>query len=347
MPTSSKDVDEGVRDTKDIKDAKETKDLEIPKPIDPISNLSCIPENIDEAIKRIKLMATERIRQKAIAARASLAVLNPDSLPSKENASKAGNNAGDGDVDGLISLAPQLNLGMEQKDTTFDRKHKGDTVDSAPEPVKSVADDTDAKVDDTKRREATPKDFKTIDSKSGDTKPSVLKPEDKKPSIIVVPKPKPRATEPKLPQTKDGFTPQPWVKRRYTISQLLLLGEVLPYVVCPRDHFNIQCFSYDIVHIPGLGNESTGNALVDHQILTLNLRTELVAFQFFTTYGYRYLERFKSPDHTLYVKGLWVEVRGSAGLRDHGGYRNAYRPKAYANCVKEGLIKENQEAEGE
>ncbi|KAK6521790.1 hypothetical protein TWF506_001994 [Arthrobotrys conoides] len=352
MSTSQKDVPE------------DAKNQETVTPAATISKMHTMesrrPSDIEEAIKRIKAMATERIRQKAVATRASLAVItgNEGTSSTKEDAPKPDNGPGDDQLavtantlhmpledtpkeatdllDGLLSAATKLNLALD-------------------EPVKNPKNDTDPTKADEASINTTANDLKSLepflklslkDTKLPDTKPTVLKQDESKPmSVFVVPKAKPKVFEPKLPQTEDGFSPQPWVKRRYTISQLLLLGEIMPYIICPRDRFNFNTFSYDLVHIPGLGNESTGNHIVDHQILTLNLRTELIAFQYFTTCGYRYLERFKNPDHTLYVKGLWVEVRGSAGLRDHGGYRNAYRPKPYDACVKEGLIKENQEAE--
>ncbi|KAK6534925.1 hypothetical protein TWF281_006225 [Arthrobotrys megalospora] len=317
------------------------------------------PEDIEEAIRRIKAMATERIRQKSGASRAPLSALTGivTSSSSKENVPKEDNDT-DGEVEelavavnaldfpiadiqeedllsGLISAASRLNLGTDE--TVMNPKKEAS-------PLNAADHSPDTKATDLKSIEPLLK-LALKDTKLPDAKAAEPKQEDAKPTVFVIPKPKPKPFEPKLPQTEDGFSPQPWVKRRYTISQLLLLGEIMPYTVCPRDRFNINTFSYDLVHIPGLGNESTGNHLVDHQVLTLNLRTELVAFQYFTNCGYRYLERFKNPDHTLYVKGLWVEVRGSAGLRDHGGYRNAYRPKPYDICVKEGLIKENQEAE--
>ncbi|KAK6350501.1 hypothetical protein TWF718_003692 [Orbilia javanica] len=320
------------------------------------------PSDIEEAIKRIKAMATERVRQKAVATRAALAVIpgNGEASTPKEGATNPDGEAEDA-VDELAVTADVLHMPLES--TPKDATDLLDGLLSAAtklnlaldEPVKTPKKDTGIpkageastgpEFDNLKSLEPFLK-LPLKDTKLQDIKPTSLKQDETQPkSVFVVPKPKSRVFEPKLPQTEDGFSPQPWVKRRYTISQLLLLGEIMPYIICPRDRFNINTFSYDLVHIPGLGNESTGNHLVDHQILTLNLRTELIAFQYFTTCGYRYLERFKNPDHTLYVKGLWVEVRGSAGLRDHGGYRNAYRPKPYDACVKEGLIKENQEAE--
>ncbi|KAJ6264966.1 hypothetical protein Dda_1120 [Drechslerella dactyloides] len=332
-------------------------------------------ESVDDAIKKIKAMATERIRQRAAASRAA-----------QDAESKASDSTVDKDfnmsnfphvdkttsdtIDILATSAANLTIEAELASKVKEKQDKenlDDTLEapksaSVVEPTKpEIVDAQAAKLKDYKAAYLKASDVKTADVKSSDVKTadvktSGVKAPDAKASntistatpklgTIVVPKVRPKSSEPKLPQNEDGFSPQPWVKRRYTIAQLLLLGEIIPYVICPRDRFNIQIFSYDIVHIPGLGNESTGNAVVDHQILTLNLRTELVAFQFFTTYGYRYLERFKSPDHTLFVKGLWVEVRGSAGLRDHGGYRNAYRPKPYTACINEGLVKENQEAE--
>ncbi|KAF3318213.1 hypothetical protein TWF173_008948 [Orbilia oligospora] len=318
------------------------------------------PSDIEEAIKRIKAMATERIRQKTVATRASLSIITSTegTSSSKEDTLKP-DNGPEGDqlavtanvlhmpledtpkeatdlLDGLLSAATKLNH-------VLDEPAKNPKNDSGLTKADGISTNTAA--DDLKSLEPFLK-LSLKDTRLPDTKQTVSEQDEPKPTgVFVIPKPKPKVFEPKLPQTEDGFSPQPWVRRRYTISQLLLLGEIMPYIICPRDRFNINTFSYDLVHIPGLGNESTGNHIVDHQILTLNLRTELIAFQYFTTCGYRYLERFKNPDHTLYVKGLWVEVRGSAGLRDHGGYRNAYRPKPYDACVKEGLIKENQEAE--
>ncbi|KAK6362252.1 hypothetical protein TWF730_005949 [Orbilia blumenaviensis] len=321
------------------------------------------PSDIEEAIKRIKAMATQRVRQKAVATRASLAAIAGTDVSSisssKENDSRPENDAG-GSVNELAVTADVLHLPLEDTpkgatdllDDLLSAATKLNlVVDAAPKSQGTETNTADASIDTGLKGDnlislepslkLALKDTKFPDSKDTDSKQEGTKPA----SVFHVPKSKPKVFEPKLPQTEDGFSPQPWVKRRYTISQLLLLGEIMPYIICPRDRFNINTFSYDLVHIPGLGNESTGNHLVDHQILTLNLRTELVAFQYFTSCGYRYLERFKNPDHTLYVKGLWVEVRGSAGLRDHGGYRNAYRPKPYDICVKEGLIKENQDAE--
>ncbi|RVD81942.1 uncharacterized protein DFL_009788 [Arthrobotrys flagrans] len=312
------------------------------------------PSDIEEVIKRIKAMATERIRQKSVAIRPSLATITGVAPSSKEDAPKPDSDT-EGGTDELAATAGVLHIPL--KDTPKEATDLLDGLFSAAtklnlalEPVKNPgttkADETstNTKADDLKSLTPFLK-LPLKDTKLPETKAAVLKQDEAKPaSVFIVPKSKPKVFEPKLPQTGDGFSPQPWVKRRYTISQLLLLGEIMPYIICPRDRFNINSFSYDLVHIPGLGNESTGNHLVDHQILTLNLRTELIAFQYFTTCGYRYLERFKNSDHTLYVKGLWVEVRRSARLRDHGGYRNAYCPKPYDACVKEGLIKENQEA---
>ncbi|KAK6506724.1 hypothetical protein TWF481_005183 [Arthrobotrys musiformis] len=320
------------------------------------------PSDIEETIKRIKALAAQRLRQKAAATRESLANItgtvgassSDDNGPNQESDTQ-------GAAKELAATADVLHLPL--KDTPKEATDLlGDLLSAATklnhttdEPIKSTNKDTGvakANEESTITKDDDLISFEPLlklplkDTKLPDTKAAVAKQDEVKPtSVFVVPKSKPKVFEPKLPQTEDGFSPQPWVKRRYTISQLLLLGEIMPYTICPRDRFNINTFSYDLVHIPGLGNESTGNHLVDHQILTLNLRTELIAFQYFTTCGYRYLERFKDPDHTLYVKGLWVEVRGSAGLRDHGGYRNAYRPKLYDACVKEGLVKENQEAE--
>ncbi|EPS35185.1 hypothetical protein H072_11559 [Dactylellina haptotyla CBS 200.50] len=333
MPDTNQDVKDGTKEPDSVYN-------------DQLSQLPQTSENIDEAIKRIKMMATERIRKKAAADRASLAAAKSADAFSMENASGV-------DINSLVALTSELNLGTD----TVGAK-AGVDIHTATIAAKSAHKDT-AEPSEPQLAEEIDlisfSDDKPTGLKDGDKKYNGLKlentnstesnPEQPKPGTIVVPKPKPKVTIQKLPQTEDGFTPQPWVKRRYTISQLLLLGEVLPYIICPRDRFNVHTFSYDLVHIPGLGNESTGNLLVDHQILTLNLRTELIAFQFFTTYGYRYLERFKDPNHTLYVKGLWVEVRGSAGLRDHGGYRNAYRPTPYDTCVKLGLVREDQEAE--
>ncbi|KAK6349505.1 hypothetical protein TWF696_005789 [Orbilia brochopaga] len=297
------------------------------------------PESVDDAIRKIKAMATERIRQKAAAHRAAL-----DLAAIASGSSANGTNVDSAigaDINSLTASVSDLNIDSDGP-INVEKKQDQEDTDEISQKAKSVSAVSITKIDTSTPQVSTA----TKDVKSGDTKVLDIKSAGvAKVGAIIVPKTRPKTSEPKLPQTEDGFAPQPWVKRRYTIAQLLLLGEIVPYVVCPRDRFNIQVFTYDIVHIPGLGNESTGNAVVDHQILTLNLRTELIAFQFFTTYGYRYLERFKSPDHTLFVKGLWVEVRGSAGLRDHGGYRNAYRPKPYAACIKEGLIKENQEAE--
>ncbi|KAF3915627.1 hypothetical protein ABW21_db0208511 [Orbilia brochopaga] len=290
--------------------------------------------SVDDAIRKIKAMATERIRQKAAAHRAALELAAATSTNDAD-----GDKAMSSNIDSLTASISDLYIDTDGPAKT-DKKHDKENTDHGSQAAKSASSAAVHKASTSEAstvKNGNSGDVKVSDPKSaGNTKPG---------TILVVSKPRPKTSEPKIPQTEDGFAPQPWVKRRYTISQLLLLGEIVPYVICPRDRFNLQVFTYDIVHIPGLGNESTGNAVVDHQILSLNLRTELCAFQFFTTYGYRYLERFKSPDHSLFVKGLWVEVRGSAGLKDHGGYRNAYRPKPYAACIKEGLIKVDQEAE--
>ncbi|EWC45693.1 hypothetical protein DRE_05254 [Drechslerella stenobrocha 248] len=289
---------------------------------------SQLPDSVDDAIRKIKMIAAERVRQKATAARVAIAA----GLNGPPQNSASGLKVTDQDINTLISTAANLSVGTVGA-AKNEEGHKFDTKDEASH-KKILGPQGNS------HQSVPPNDIKPSSAQTqGPLTGSKL-------GVLTAPKSRPKSSEPKLPQTEDGFSPQPWVKRRYTISQLLLLGEIVPYVICSRDRFNIQIFAYDIIHIPGLGNESTGNPVVDHQILTLNLRTELIGFQFFTTYGYRYIDRFKSSDHTLYVKGLWVEVRGSAGLRDHGGYRNAYRPKQYDVCVREGLIKEDQEAEG-
>ncbi|KAF3914052.1 hypothetical protein AA313_de0201738 [Arthrobotrys entomopaga] len=327
-------------------------------------------ENIDDAIKRIKMMATERIRQKAAAARASLAAYDATNATSKDNFStvftfeenlSTGQKQANEAVDNLVASTSKLNLEpddvgpnaaprqMEMPTCAPSKAELGATPGTSATEIDKNSNDTMANeallisFDSDDQPKDTPGEATTMSTDNAKGKSS--KPQEVKTGVMVVPKSKPKSMTPKLPQTEDGFTPQPWVKRRYTIAQLLLLGQIMPYVLCPRDRFDIQIFGYDLVHIPGLGNESSGNPIVDHQVLSLNLRTELVAFHFFTAYGYRYLERFRDPDHTLQVKGLWVEVRGSAGLRDHGGYRNAYRPTPYEKLINQGLIKENQEAQ--
>ncbi|KAK6542804.1 hypothetical protein TWF694_006745 [Orbilia ellipsospora] len=328
------------------------------------SKTSTRTENIDDAIKRIKMLATERIRQKAAAARASLATCDTTGSTSSENLSTAFIfKENFSTIESLAASTSKLNLEPDDVDpntaphqieTSVYTSSKTDLGDIAGPPAAETAKESN---DGTPKEtllisfdsDDQPKDAleeaRTKDIITGGANKELSKPQEANAGVIVVPKPKPKAIPQKLPQTEDGFTPQPWIKRRYTIAQLLLLGQIMPYVICPRDRFNIHIFGYDLVHIPGLGNESSGNSIIDHQILSLNLRTELVAFHFFTAYGYRYLERFKDPNHTLQVKGLWVEVRGSAGLRDHGGYRNAYRPTPYEKLINQGLIKENQEAQ--
>ncbi|KAF3936241.1 hypothetical protein ABW19_dt0205420 [Dactylella cylindrospora] len=301
------------------------------------SNMDNQRSDVKDAVDQIKQIAKERLRQQAsttakevdekdeahpqepaATSKQAPAPLKSLSAPVKQRPSESDPNP---DADGLAAAVAKLR------------------IDNAAREAEAVKVDGSKKV---KQTEATLSSASVSNKKAANQQ---TRPEAAKTVATPMSAQEFKPPEPKLPQTEDGFEPRPWVKRRYTIAQLLLLGEILPYIICPRDRFDIQTFSYDIVHIPGLGCESTGNPVVDHQILTLNLRTELIAFQYFSAFHYRYLDRFKSPDHTLFVKGLWVEVRGSAGLRDHGGYRNAYRPKPYDFCVKEGLINENQEAE--